>query len=87
MRLLLSKNVAGTTGPCAQPQYILASETCDRAVQNGGARGSLADFSGNLWAESRIDWLAHQSQCMLDAILRNKAQVRRLLKLYCHTLP
>ena len=45
LRLLLIQNVSRVAVPRAQAQYVLASQACDRAFQNRGARGSLADLA------------------------------------------
>ena len=61
LRLLLIQDVPGAAVLCAQTQYVLASEAGDRAIQNGRASGSLADFLGELRSQPRIRRLAHQS--------------------------
>jgi hypothetical protein len=65
----LSKNISRATIFRAQSQHILAAEACNRTVENGRTCSSLADFSGDLWSESGIGWLAHQPQYLLNAIV------------------
>src|SRR5262249_32669022 len=86
LRLFLTQHVSGATAPCAQPQYVLASKFCNRAIQGGGASGSLADFLSEGGSQRRIRWLAHQTQRLLDALLGDQAEKRRLFELYCQAL-
>ena len=66
----------------AQPQYVLASEACNRAFQDGGACGSLADFLSELRSQPRIRRPAHQTQRLLDPLVGDQAEERRLFELY-----
>ena len=68
LRLLLAQNVSGAAVPGAQPQDILASEACNRAFQNRGAAGSLADLLRDLRSEPRLGRPVHQTQCLLDLL-------------------
>ena len=54
LRLLLSEHLSGAAVPGAQPQNVLASEACNRAFQNRGAAGSLADLPRDLRSEPRL---------------------------------
>ena len=82
LHLLLIEDVSGAAVLCAQPQYVLASETGNRAIQDGGASGSLADFPGDLRSQPRIRRLAHQTQRLLDTLVGDQAEERRLFQLY-----
>src|SRR5208283_1519795 len=83
--LFLSKNVSSAAVLGAQPQHVLAPETRNRTIEHGRAAGPLADFPGDLWGKSRIGWLAHETQCLLDALVRNEAEEGRLFQLDCQT--
>ena len=52
--LLLIQNVPGIAVLCSQAQDILASEAGDRAFQNRGASGSLADLLRDFRSQPRI---------------------------------
>src|SRR5258708_27508764 len=61
---------------------MLVSETGNRAIQDGGACGSLADFPSELRSKPRIRRLAHQPERILDTLVRDEAEERRLLELH-----
>src|SRR5258708_34773230 len=61
---------------------MLVSETGNRAIQDGGACGSLADFPSELRSKPRIRRLAHQTERLLDSLVRDEAEERRLLELH-----
>jgi hypothetical protein len=73
LHLFLIENVSRSAIPCPQAQHVLATETCDRAFQDSGARRALTD-------KSRVHRLAHQTQHTISAFFRDKAQKGRLLK-------
>ena len=70
--LLLIQNISGVAVLGAQAQHILASQACDRAFQNRGAAGSLADLLRDFRSQPRIFRLSHQRQRLLD-LLRPKS--------------
>ncbi len=81
LRLLFVEDVSRAAVLGAQPQYILAAEAGDRALQDGGASGSLADFLGDLRRQLRIRRLAHQRKRMPNTLIGEQAQERRLFQL------
>ena len=87
LRLLLIEDVAGPAVLDSQPQYILASEARDRAFEDRGAGGALANLTGDFRGEARIGRAIHQMQCLRDAPLRDYAEKSRLLQLHFQPLP
>ncbi len=79
-RLLLVEDISGIAGLRAQAQNILASKARDRAFENRGAPGSLADLLRDFRSQPRIFRLPHQSQRLLDLLVRNQTEERRLLQ-------
>src|SRR4051794_6644877 len=69
LRLLFIEDVSGAAVPRAQAHNVLAAEAGNRAIEDGGACGSLADFPGELGSEPRIRRLSHQTQRLPDALL------------------
>src|SRR5262249_9217062 len=86
LHLLLIEDVSRATALGAQPQYVLAAETCNRPFQDGRTGGSLADFSSTLRSKPRVRWLTHQTQRLLDTFVGDEAEERRLFKLHCQPL-
>ena len=84
--LLLIQNASGVAVPGAQAQHILAAKAGDRAFQNCGACGSLADLLSEFRSQPRLFRLSHQRQLLLDLPVRNQAEERRLLKLHGQSL-
>ena len=80
--LLLVENASGVAVPGAQAQDILAPKAGDRAFQHCGAGGPLTDLLRDLRGQPRIFRLSHQRQRLLDLLIRNQAEERRLLKLH-----
>src|SRR5215472_14167025 len=80
--LLFVENRSAATALSAQRQYVLSSEAGNRAIQNRGAPVSLADFLGNLRSKPLVRLLAHQTQRLLDRLVGDHAEKRRLLQLY-----
>ena len=60
----------------------MAPKACDRAVHHCRACGSLTDLLRDLRGQPRIFRLSHQRQRLLDLLIRNQAEERRLLKLH-----
>ncbi len=52
-RLLLCEDISATAIPGAQPQDVLISHARDRAFQNRGAAGTLANLPRNVGSERR----------------------------------
>src|SRR5580704_18072834 len=69
LHLLLVQNISAAAVLCAERQHVLASKACNRAVENGGAGSSFADFPGDLRGKSCVGWLGHQLQHLLDALV------------------
>ena len=84
--LLLVEKVSGAAVLGAQAQHILASQSRDRAFQNRGTPGSFADLLSDFRSQPRIFRLTHQSQRLLDLLVPNQTEERRLLKLYRQSL-
>ena len=82
LRLLFSEDLSTAAVPGAQPQDVLASEACNRAFQNRGAPGSLADLASDLWSEPRLGRPVHQTQYLLDLLVRNETEERGLFQLH-----
>ena len=80
--LLFREDLSGAAVPGAQPQNVLAAERCDRAFQNRGTAGSLADLAGDLRSEPRLGRPVHETQCLLDALVRDETEERRLFQLH-----
>ena len=74
LRLLSVEDLARTAVLRSQSQHVLASESCNRTIQNRGAAGPLADFLRDLRRQLPIPLLAHQRQRPLDSIVGNEAQ-------------
>ena len=86
LHLLLVEDVPSAAVPGAQSQNILASETGQRAFQDGSARGSLADLLCDLGSQRRVSRLTHQMQRPLNTLLRNEAEKGRLFELHGEAL-
>ena len=82
LRLLLVEDITGITGLRLQTQNILASKASNRAIKNRGAPGSLTDFPRDFRSQPGIFRLTHQSQRLLDLLISDQTEKRRLLKLY-----
>src|SRR5579859_8256294 len=64
----------------------MVAQPLDRAIQNGGTGGPLTDFFGYFRGKSRLRRLPHHTEYLLDALLRDEAQERRLSQLHSHAL-
>ena len=84
--LLFVEDVSGAAVLGAQSQYVLAPKRCNRALQDGGTSGPLADLPSVLRSQPSIRRLAHQTQRLLDALPGDEAQERRLFELYRQSL-
>ena len=82
LRLLLREDISGAAVSGAQPQDVLASEPRNRAFQNRGAAGALADLPGDLRSEPRLGRPVHQAQYLLDALVRDESEERGLFQLH-----
>src|SRR5215831_3031553 len=80
--LLFVENRSAAAALGAQRQYVLSSKAGNRAIQNSCSPGSLADFLGNLRSKPLVRLLAHQTQRLLDRLVGDHAEERRLLQLY-----
>ena len=87
LHLLFVNDIARAAIRCAHCQHVLASKVCDRAIENCGATGPYANFTGDFWLETGIHRLAHQLESPQDSLIGNKTQIWRLLELYGHALP
>src|SRR5262249_44783012 len=73
LRLLLIQNVARAA--CgAQPEHILTSQVCDRTAQDSSARRSLADLLGDLRRQSCVRRLSHQTERVLETLIRHETE-------------
>ncbi len=60
---------------------VFVVEAGDRAFEDGGALGALADFAGDFGSEVGVDRLTHQAECLLDALFGDDAEEGRLFEL------
>src|SRR5260370_41649268 len=81
------EDVSGAAVPRTQPQYVLASQGCNRAFQHGSTPGPLADFASEFGSEAQIWRPTQQPDHVMDSLPRDEAKKRRLLKLHSHALP
>jgi hypothetical protein len=59
LRLFLVKDLASAAAFGLKRDYVLASERCDRAFEDGGASSPFADSSSEFGSEPRIRPLTH----------------------------
>ena len=64
-----------------RPEDVLTAQAGDRSIEHRGACRSHAHSLRNLGSQSRIRRLLHHRQRSSDAIIRDEAEERRLLKL------
>jgi hypothetical protein len=64
----------------------MAANLRNRAVKDGGTGGTHPDLPRYLRRKPCIAGLPHHFECLLDAILGNQAQERRLIELHGQTL-
>src|ERR1051325_7401538 len=74
--LLLVEDITGTAGLRLQAQTILASQPSNRAIENRGTPGSLADFARDFRSQPGIFRLTHQSQRLPDLLVPNQTEER-----------
>src|SRR5215467_11687900 len=82
LRLLIVEDVSGSAVPATQAQYIVVPEWRNCSFQYGSASGTFADLSRESGRKPHLCRLAHEAERLLDALLRNQAEERRLLQLY-----
>src|SRR6266567_503140 len=73
--LLFVNDIARSAIACAHCQYVLASNACDRDIQNRGASGPYANFTGDFCLETGIHRLAHQLESLPDPLIGDKTQI------------
>ena len=81
LHLLLVEDVAGAAARCAKAQHVLGPDGRDRTFQHGCARRPLADFTGYRGRQRCGRRLSHQRQDVLNPLVGDKTEERRLLKL------
>ena len=74
LRLLHVEDVSGFAVLCAKSNYVLATQACDRALQDRGTSRTLADLPCCLGSEWRIRRPAHKVKSLPDALLGNEAK-------------
>src|SRR5438309_3265150 len=79
LHLLFVNDIARAAIRCAHCQHVLASKVCDRAIENCGATGPYANFTGDFWLETGIHRLAHQLESPQDSLIGNKTQIWKWL--------
>ena len=57
-------------------QKVLGTDPGDRTIEHCGAGRPLADLSRNCWYQLCIGGLTHQTQSLLDLLVRDNAQKR-----------
>src|SRR5208283_5626162 len=68
-------------------QKILRANLGNRTIEDDGARCPLAEFPGNVGGELGVRFLAHHLQGLLDLLIGDNAEERRLFQLYGKPLP
>ena len=86
LHLLLIQGLAVAAIDGFQAQNVLGSEARDGAFEGGGASGAHADLVGYLRRQARVGGLVHESQGLLNALVGDQAQERRLLQLHSKAL-
>ena len=81
LRLLVGEDVAGGAVLRPQGEDVLTAQAGDRAIEHRGACRSNAHALSDLGSQPRIRRLLHHRQRFSDAVIRNEAEERRLLKL------
>ncbi len=86
LHLLLIENAVRAASPGAKAQKILAANAIHAPLEDRGAGQTLAYLPRQLRSQTRLRWLAHQPQGLLNAVIRDEAQKWRLLKLHREAL-
>ena len=74
--LLVIDLLSGAAIHGSKVQHVFASERLDGALENGGTADTLAHLASDLPRKATIRRLAHQAQCLPDAIFRDQAKRR-----------
>src|SRR5215469_835819 len=86
LRLRAGQRCSGGTVDRLKSQKILRPDLGDGAFQHGSAPCALAEFLRNLRRKPGIERPAHHAEGLLGLLVRDDAQERRLLQLYCKSL-
>ena len=84
---LLGEGFSAATVHRFETQDILAPKSCNRAVEHSRTPCPLTNLSGNVQRESHIRRLTHKPKRLLDALVRNETEERRLFELHGQPLP
>src|SRR5579863_5889123 len=68
-------------------EKVRRANLCDRSLNDGGAANPLAKVLRDLRRQLRVWFLAHHWKNLLNAVVGNEPQERRLLQLYGKPLP
>jgi hypothetical protein len=68
-------------------QKVLGTNPGNRTIEHRGTRRPFADLSRNCRRQLCIDRLAHQTEGLLDLLVRDNAEKGRLFQLHGEPLP
>ena len=86
LHLLFIEGLAIAAIDGLQAQNVLSSEARDRAIKCGGAARTCADLPGYLRSQARIGRLVHEAKGLLDPLVGDQAEERRLFQLHRQAL-
>src|SRR6516165_2532012 len=84
--LLFRQDLSRAAVSGAQPQNVLAAESCDGTFQHRGTAGSLANLAGDLRRKPRLGRPVHETEYLLRSLVRDETEERRLLQLHRQSL-
>src|SRR4029077_16813148 len=84
--LALSERFTGAAAYGFEPEHKGIAEAGDRAFDDRGALRALAKLVGQLAGQPGIGFLVHEAEGLLDEVLGNAFEERRLFPLHDHGL-
>ena len=82
LHLLLCQRIARGTVHRSEPNHVIVSQICNRAPNVSLASRTLTEVPRNFGGKTCLVGLTHEAQSLLDLLVRDEAEERRLFELH-----